>query len=240
MKKCLVTKLKSVVTNDNLEKLGCITLSVAQTSERVLINSFKASDQSSPVVFTLSNGTFYSYGGANLGNNISVTSQVAVYFTAGANCKLEIENYYNLERFEYYGEYISGNSKKFEWAKDIIIFSAYLTGNLKDLGGLTSLTMFITGNTEFSGDYKDLALAQITAGRSTGTIRIGDIANLLTLNGGVVYGTKVDFVWESSTKMFTKGVDSQHISCIGYSDAEIAERTASSGDWEGYQINKRD
>jgi hypothetical protein len=46
--------------------------------------------------------------------------------------------------------------------------------------------------------------------------------------------------WESSTKKSLLISGTHKVLCVGYSDSDIATKTASGGDWEGYTVTKCD
>lgn len=99
MENCLVTKLKGVVNNSNLEELGVIKLPLLNSNgDKAIILRLGGYSQEKPVSVTIGNGTLYTYG-----NDtplpvpaILVGAGAARQYIANSDTVLKIADKYNL------------------------------------------------------------------------------------------------------------------------------------------------
>lgn len=119
-------------------------------------------------------------------------------------------------------------------------------GNIANLGALTSLTSLSIFNTGINGAVEDFVAAQVTNGRTTNSTGMAVFGAFLHLTFGgskvVSNSTNSWLKWESASKiMMPYGNGSSAAACTsmyvkGYTLAEIAEKTAPGGVWEGITV----
>jgi hypothetical protein len=97
---CLVTKLKGVINNENLNVLGEFKFKVAKTSGHVVsryAGSSDPSDLSGIVYVNIEDGDLYNYQSqTSLGNRANWVFDSAMEYTANSDCYITIENKYSL------------------------------------------------------------------------------------------------------------------------------------------------
>lgn len=220
MENCLVTKLKGVVNNPNLPKLGILPISVyaeespSQASRSIRI---EVKDTSAGSTLKAVGGYFASsYSGTyNLTEVSTDNTHVAVVFSENKDFEVEVSNKYDIKTIGYgLGTGFKLSDIGF-YANSIETLSttqegnANVIGNIADLGICTKLTLF--RNVYSSGLYgklEEFIEKQIANGRTSGqlALRIGGNPNVTfkgtyTMQPSVIYY----FVFATSGKLCTVG-----------------------------------
>lgn len=105
-KDCLQTKLKGIVQNDNLKKLGVFTLqiNVTSTSEKYYIHSYENNSSLFTIVSGPANGEIIKYGAGSLGTSFYLDNDLWNYtFSETGVYTIEISNKYNIKDLQLAG-----------------------------------------------------------------------------------------------------------------------------------------
>lgn len=231
MGQCLVTKLKGVVNNDNLKKLGCIQFKKHATGNFVFtINgnggdiTVKCSDGRSFLVDSISVNTYtikntdphqFNFDGSGYNIEISGKKNITNFGGSGAAYMMDISD-------------LNGCGNLSGWTLNS---PSYANGSIDDLCAIDSLTAFqfqvpgglnghienlsvypnianleITDNLNIVGDWCTLVRQIYAGGKTSGSIRItwaGSAANI-KFNGTTVANTGAgDLAWSSNTGKIT-------------------------------------
>lgn len=216
---CLVTKLKGVVNNPNLPKLGILPISVyaegspSQASRSIRI---EVKDTSAGSTLKAVGGYFASsYSGTyNLTEVSTDNTHVAVVFSENKDFEVEVSNKYDIKTIVYglgTGFKLSDigfYANNIESIQNSAEGNAHVTGDIADLGICTKLTLFRNPYaTGLYGRLEDLIEKQIANGRTSGTLVLR--INTPTITFGTNYtmqpNTKYYFVFAASGKLCTVG-----------------------------------
>lgn len=231
MKNCLITKLKGVVNNDNLKKLGYITI-VKNSSENGQISI--ATDGQGAVEIKCSDGRTFSVNGTSVTSYTitSTTNTTCVFEGSGYN--IEIKNKYHIKNlFASGGVYIpdiTDINNSVNLYQVTISSPAYANGSINNLenipnlgrigfqlpggivGNISSLAQFrniisleFTANTNITGDWCELVRGIYANTGENGQIAInwiGSISNV-KFNGNSIYNTGAKLIWDKDTNLIT-------------------------------------
>lgn len=184
MENCLVTKLKSVVDNDNLRKLGELRFKMAQSGAFTVT---AVSDDSFKLVILTPGVTFTAPSLAAGTTEQTVPATASRNFSVSGACELAIYNKYALRIFtsDYYA-YL--NFDELTGTENIqqLRFGAYQNLSkgdvIKSINKNTGITSLMVKSTNTYGDLKDLVESSTLYNiELTGDIS-GDIANLSRLS----------------------------------------------------------
>ncbi len=191
MENCLVTKLKSVVNNNNLEELGVIKLPLLNSNgERMSIARLGGYSQEKPISVTIGNGTLYPYNSDTPYPvpAIMIGSSGARQYIANSDTVLKIADKYNLVAIDLSKYSYSGTTLNFanRFPEDYVIdFNEYKY--CKYLSHLNVITDDTIGSI-------DECFGNIESAPSTFRIAIktgnGDIVNLVKkwVSNGITSG----------------------------------------------------
>ena len=189
--KCLQTKLKSVVDNDNLSKLGCISIIKKSVQSGFSVNLWFNIRSNAQFDATSRDSVFLDNAGASLGNTITVPVRTEwdfpIRFGLGTG-KFDIPKYsllwiktsYNQSDFEIK----ISDLQNIENLKEIEL---PLHGSLSDIKGLGNLTSFVAkSESTIYGDIANFAkcpkLSKISVSSPVSEQSVyGDIKDLGTL-----------------------------------------------------------
>lgn len=192
MNNCLVTKLKAVVDNNDLEYLGGIEF-IVNSEKDITGQIVKSIDTDKARITVIGNGTMtvntspsstYGNGETFVVPNLART----ITFSAG-NYKVRIDNKYALADLRFGGvAWKSLNQVKN--CNDITILAVtmlgYVTGNLSSLEGMTKLTQLsldrtygYTGNIKSLGKLTSLTTLNITKNSSYESLIEGDVLDFV-------------------------------------------------------------
>lgn len=164
MENCLVTQLKGVVSDDNLEKLGVLTLDVVEhetpsADSRYLMPYV---DSVGVTIKIVGDGYFMTtYGGPSIGKSYTFTYDdyyQGLYrrglYISNNNCKLEIPKY-NFDHMVINSIFDYTPISKFDYTKMKIYIGSRLTGKLTDIP-LRATLIQIGISTRVSGAVSDV------------------------------------------------------------------------------------
>ena len=209
MENCLVTKLKSVVDNNNLNELGTIKLPVLNTngSKKVFVR-LGGYDQDHPVSVTIGDGTLYLYGSST---PYPVPAELygtgAREYIANSDTTLRIANKYNLAAIDLSkygydnqtGDYVFKNifpenyiidNDEYKYCQHLVYLvevTDIIRGRLEDsFSKLISVpSTFKILVKEGQGDIAELVRRWVSNGLTSGQIDNFQIAKILdTVYGG--------------------------------------------------------
>jgi hypothetical protein len=129
MGNCLVTKLKGIVDNDNLEKFGVLTLNIAEAVSGG--NRLVISGQVTGKARIVGNGHFTNTG-STFNPSGDIGTEVNIPFegwSTNGNYKIEIDDKYNLS-----GTFNSGNSQSLD-LRDLMYNTAFTRFTMKGCEG---------------------------------------------------------------------------------------------------------
>lgn len=198
---CLVTKLKGIVSNNRLPKLGELSIDLAAHSGKSRVElRFNA-----PVTLTIiGGGKFYtSSSGSEIGNQIEETATYAKDYYIGNTTegdKLVISNKYAIVRLKFVegSTFFKGNSvldcdylpslqMLNTFTSKIEIDANKLSKNAKDLS-----IFYALDNTLVSGEIETIVENILSLGRNDGTLSITAYLSYLKLNGNRFFVTASD------------------------------------------------
>ena len=184
MNKCLVTKLKGVVSNKKLTPLGCAALTVYPSD-----NTFKLECEGNNVEYFTANGeAIFSTDKSNFVNRISANQQVFV--KTDKPTLVFISNKYELTKVDIFDSKVKVqldiDFDDFKYCKKINAFNithfSMLTGDISSLSSLTSLQTLQLSSTSVTGDISSLSsLTSLQTLRLDNTSVTGDISSLSSL-----------------------------------------------------------
>lgn len=296
---CLVTKLKSVVANDNLEKMGCIRIYASAMSDGAStfgLQGLNISSRNGEIVIKTTNcsltdnittltNPLSEFSIVNNSNGYGELGYGGIYNSGSIeNVYVEVSNKYCIENLFIGGrlyiktpnllEYtalksfcLSGTSLAdasnsntvgdistiLHSSKNTLITLQIRNSGIKGkymstLGECKSLTyMNIIGTQPDAEDLLTFIQKQREVREiASGSIRFfGGFPSSITFNGNSMTFGWIPDEWSGTinwdaTGCFVKNSSARKIQCYGYSDEEIATKTASGGEWEGYTITKAD
>ncbi len=210
MENCLVTKLKSVVDNSNLEKLGIFSIGIKSMDTPAADGRFIDIGFTEKVTINCIGGSLYkTYGGSSIGT--SYTSQdsdwnasLGIYrfvgYISNNECTLEVPKY-TLKRFGGSSYCIKNiNIAKFNYTEVNSFSGNFLEGNVTSLPQDTTYVNF-NGNTKIIGSLSDFAslvnITNLNTGNSSispsSLSSIGTLTSLTDMQI-IAFGSIEDFV----------------------------------------------
>lgn len=210
MENCLVTKLKSEVNNNNLERFDKIHLRLvpAPSPRRWVVKNITQN-------FKVEGNGAIALSVAELETDpkteLTVTagnSEVNVYFSNTTTYDVYISNKSNLT---YYNSNVVNNIEDVEWCLGLTYISAdwgYMTGNIRALSKLTELRTISIAINDLEGNLSSLSeLTKVTSidftrntpGNLTGNIaslaKLTSLTNISFFNAGTFTGSYDEFVY---------------------------------------------
>lgn len=192
MGNCLVTKLKAVVNNDNLEKFGVLVLKT--TSKDQGAYKLSVSMQNPGTIDAVDGGTIKSYG---RGGTTDTHQDIPALTPEGTTWKaalstentFELKNKYDLLTLSMFSDeyYDNFDLAQLKGCYNLKVFTGCVTGNLSSISELTSLTKLnltrASNSRKLKGDISSLAsLLNLTnLGLDRNTALTGSISDLGTL-----------------------------------------------------------
>lgn len=294
MNNCLVTKLKGVVNDNNLNYLGGIILYApisdgsykspirdSSNTERILVtildDAVTITDvKGDAVIVDSKHGYCTKYGDALIlsgaTNNYVRVLVAPKYNITYINCGLDslpeaqeanaissISYLDSIANLQIQRNRMQGDISSLKTCPNIatlnMSWNSLLYGNIVEaLGTLTSLgTLGIASLKKiFTGSFDELVKAQVSNGRTIGSISIPQM-NYVKVPFGSISSVKLSIPdsgansgavlsWTGNKMVLASSTEyaGSKIYTIGYSDEEIAEKTNPGGDWEGHQVIKAD
>lgn len=194
---CLQTKLKSVVDNDNLEYLNCITFNrksdisgdtigfKAKAGSTITVDIIKGtgaiskernySDNLQHLEYVITNAGAMNYIRCKAGDyiiNVSSKNDITYFYTESASIDIDSLQYVPLTYLACINTQSRGDIANLvkvnkELNAVIVKFNTNITGNINSLGGNTSLSEIRLSETSITGSIEGLVAAQMAAGRTT-------------------------------------------------------------------------
>jgi hypothetical protein len=257
---CLVTELKAVVDNDNLPIFDGFMIPLVQ-QDWIFITRFGGYDAQHPVIGYTKNCEMYnSDKSIHYPNPNEFVSNYGFYVgDMQTNPRFYAKNITNLGYFTFInlnGSLEPTGKTPEGWfldcsilrncinLKELTLQSCTIKAKTSDFVNMTSLTFLAlpSDETMTNVDLVDLVKAWITNGRSSSGNISGTFETGCKFNGTELYNyhayTNRTLTWESASKIWLPA--GNKILCVGYSDGEIATKTAAGGEWEGKTAVKCD
>lgn len=203
---CLVTKLKTVINNEQLDKIGEISFVIPAPSKNKYF-SIGVKSGTSITMQIEEAGLIYSGGISHqqltcTSNNSQYSIRVKDGYTP-STLKVTISNKYNLAYFALSNALVVGNNDvgSFSYCTNL----THLQGDsLPIIGNITALKYCLNLNTlaipgsPLTGDIEDLAKLQVSNGRTSGTLSI-EGTGVITYQGQIIpYPKRRDIIFSSS------------------------------------------
>lgn len=258
MENCLKTQLKGSVNNSNLPVFDAFVLKVNNTTQENKVFTVNGS-VGDVITIEASESKIQFNQQSAPANKLSFTctsSNKLVYCYPG-EYTVRIKSKYKVKALNL-TQYIAididqigkTNIETFSANYAVSSYTGINTnGDITSLGALTSITSINLIYTAVTGSVEDFVKEQVKNGRSTvGTsepISFGKTTTTIPLGSkNTDNSTNWYLSWESASKMFIFNnatfASATNIYCYGYSDTEIATKTASGGDWESKTVTKCD
>lgn len=257
---CLVTKLKGIVDNYNLPILNGLLIPFI-TAESRFINRVGGYDSSHPVkVKGVGCWPYNGSGTTRFNNPEELVGDFAITLKEmSANPYVIISDIDNIAYFSFSNLNSSTQPNGVtpeDWSfsanvlkycthmKELRMVTCSINTNTEDLELMTSLEyLSLPSKSEYTNvDLVTLVKAWIANGRSASGSISGQFETGCKFNGVELYNYHAyanrTLTWESSTKIWLPA--GNKILCVGYSDGEIATKTAAGGEWEGKTAVKCD
>lgn len=216
MNKTLITKLKGVVNNDNILKLGEMRIKIAKVANPTDATQGFGITVNKPVTAKIiGDGCFTNKTlSANLGNTMDLNTGSNGIWVSNDGVEISIIEKYSITEFtssypgqssSVYSENIGLDLSSFKYSTFLTgldIHDSQVSGNMEDLKNLTAMSYLGLYNTQVSGDIKDLEnLTALTFLGLHNTQVSGDIRYLknlaslrtLSLSNTKVYGDIKEF-----------------------------------------------
>lgn len=236
MSDCLVTKLKGVVDNDNLEKLGVLKINRVYNANETQNSAYLGVVRSeipagkTVVLKIIGDGYFAdTYGGASIGKEVEVSSEqstaVRNLYTSNGNYEIEIHNKYDFRVNQLSKDYHTKIDDVF-WTKIIGINGEGYYGSLGSLDAnkITSVNLADSQYGAVTYTNEDIAkLINITSFSVASerferidTNTLGKLINLVGANQvSVLQGSIEDFVAEQRAGGRTTFSETLNLKWIG-------------------------
>lgn len=199
MNKTLITKLKGVVNNDNILKLGEMRIRIAKVANPTDATQGFGITVNKPVTAKIIGDGYFTNKtlSANLGNTMNLNTGSNGIWVSNDGVEIsiiekysitEVTNSYPGQSSGVYGENIDLDLSSFKYSTSLTgldIHDSQISGNIGDLKNLTALTFLGLHNTQVSGDIKDLknltALTFLSLHNTQVSGDIGYLKNLASL-----------------------------------------------------------
>lgn len=212
MTKCLVTKLKGVVSNESLNRIGEFRFRVSKVQNPTATTAGKSISVVADITFTIVGDGYFT--DATLTKNLGKVKVISpsdglinVFFSNG-DYEVVVSNKYNgLEKFQTfalgysnYGANIEFDLEDFKYSKSLLFLSvvgSQAIGDLKELSGVTTLTQIslngcanITGNSKSISKLKQLTVLELPSQVTGNLSDISDMKQMsdITLEGSNITG----------------------------------------------------
>lgn len=182
---CLITKLKGVVYNDTLTKIGELEFTVTNAM------TLNYRNFNSSIIKALDSGHFKAtVDGTVVGTNLDEVSVPAnkmtyIEFPANMTFRVRVSNKYSINIWAPQ-ESTSMDISQLEYSTRITYFGCYKgrnTGNISSISGMTNMTRLEAQLSDITGSIDSLsALTSLNSAYFNNTSLTGDIENLNCLN----------------------------------------------------------
>lgn len=170
MNKTLITKLKGVVNNDNILKLGEMRIKIAKVANPTDATQGFGITVNKPVTAKIIGDGYFTNKNlsANLGNTMNLNTGSNGIWVSNDGVEISIIEKYSITEVTssypgqssgVYGENIGLDLSSFKYSKSMTgldIHDSQISGNIGDLKNLTAMNYLGLYNNQVSGDIKDL------------------------------------------------------------------------------------
>lgn len=208
MENCLVTKLKGTVDNNNLKKLGVLTIKYSNYSSFDANVNFAIQTVGTGVTVKAVDSYFVNSSGVNIGDTLNISSNTDSYVLPApvGSGTIEIHNKYNLKSLKVTDtKFDAINTSEIDYLVNVETIRVRLVGSLEYAKMLSQISIFeqkifnnVFGDISNFAGHTHLTELNLSNQRDVdgNILSVGECIALtkLSIGGTIVYGTIESFV----------------------------------------------